>query len=501
MKIVNDLTSMTIDELKTYKASLDAHVASLRETGTLAAMVEAKEFQGHAKTASALIVGFEQDDTETEQVKVEDTKDEDVKDEAKTEEVKAEDTQDETVETTQEVIAQSADEQEATETAEDTLVRTASVKDIQNVYNSTGNGSVGKHTVRYHNPDFSITGLSAEQATRKIASIPTPGRTELSAVQKAYGIRTAASCDPATLLRETYNCGQYEQTIASLFRAVNIDALKVQTVGLFDASDTALVGLVNQDADPIAKDCAVIDCAQVTETELIEVKACFKMKEQTAFSSDLALEQLIEHAASYMLAKLDQELLAQFDALAHPFAHAGVGVGTGDIALGVAETFKRLEEATPLTNTDELVVLVPRSLLAFFNVDNYIRQNSWNADSILGSIFGGRRVVAFDDYIEPGLIAPGLPAPGGAPEALAPTTDWTVRLVNPDAGAVALRAENDYGVNKLGLTEESARANTVSYFGRAYAGLVPLADCGWATIDFSDICLGGRVNSVAACVA
>ena len=86
-------------------------------------------------------------------------------------------------------------------------------------------------------------------------------------------------------------------------------------------------------------------------------------------------------------------------------------------------------------------------------------------------------------------------------ETVAVRPDYVVRLINPDSAFHIVRNENQYGLQPVAPSIDELRGNKSSYFARAYTALGLLQDCGWATIDFTGLCVGGRVNSTATCIA
>lgn len=495
--LLKNTDSLTIEELSGMISMASKKVEELKSEGKIASLSEAKKLQDMIKKASAVL-----DDAKEVLVEPE----VEVAEEVETETVEEVETVEAVAETVEvEVDTVLEEKEQITAPVETNVVEakeavTASLNNVREIQSRFNGVDVKTASITFDvNPDADVTGLSAEETTKRIASIMTPSFAGLSKVQKSFGVKTAASCEPGEVLRQAYSCGTYNSTIAGLFRTVATNSMKVVWHGNFDAS--AAVAEVDLTANPILKDCEEYVCNPANEKELEEVSACFTLNEQIKFSSDLALETLVSEANSFLAAKIDSMLIQEIDAYSHPFAYAGTGAGYGDVAVGVAAVFGRLEEVTPLTGTDAYAVLVPRSMLGYIGADNYARQNSWSPDSAVGELFGGRRVVAFDDFIDPTHTPVALPALGGAAETVAVRPDYVVRLINPDSAFHIVRNENQYGLQPVAPSIDELRGNKSSYFARAYTALGLLQDCGWATIDFTGLCVGGRVNSTATCIA
>lgn len=493
--IPEDLTALSVDDAKDLAVKAREHVASLRE-GTIADKLEAKRLLGQVKTIDALVASAEIVEEEAEVEAVEAPK-------AEVDEVveAEETTEEETVETTEDIVEAVETPEaplEASETVvEDVVAQTASITEIQDM-KQRFNGK-DKQTIKksFNVAAADVTGLGAEETTKKIASLPTPHMTGLTGLQKALGVKTAATCEPGEVLRQAFSCGRYVPTISGLFRTVVTNSMKVVWHSNFDASQ--MVSEADLNADPILKDCYDYTCNDANELTMREVVSCFTMNEQVNFSSDLAVQTLIDEGNSYLAAKLDSIILEQMDTYMHPFSFAGTGRGFGDVSLGVAETIRQIEQASPLTNSADSVVLITKGMLAYLASDNYSRNHSWSAQEYVSELFGGRRVVEFDPYIDPTLTPTTLPAPGGAAQALTVNTDWLVRIINPDDAFQIVRSENQYGIQEVAPSMTEVRGNKIGYFARAYTNLGLLQNCGWASIDFSNICVGNRAAADATC--
>lgn len=376
------------------------------------------------------------------------------------------------------------------------------------------NGGDAFKTIFEGDAVVNMENMTASRMTDYVMSLGTPGReSEASFAQKQYakskGTVAAAFCQPPQRIDADIQCGSYNRVIAGLFPSFVMDGLEVELFVPVDSSDADFVGevaLVDDSGDPLdsieEKACYEAECLTRTTFTAREIKACLTANEQTAFTAPLAIQALLRDGEALLAALGDQLLLEQIIDQTYKMEYAAGTAGYGEVVVAMAIAIEGLARQSKITQVSDLVALVPASLLNYAVGDNAVRQFS-AAQQAATDLFGGvgvRDVVVYDDALDATNLSPVPSLSKTVATTLTPRTDWSIHLINPADGFVGIRNENEYSLEPVAQSITEKRNNRLSWFARSYE-LFGRRGCeGWATVDISDLCLGGRVVAESSCL-
>lgn len=358
--------------------------------------------------------------------------------------------------------------------------------------------------------------MNAASMTDFVMALGTPGRPdEYTRAQKQYamnkGTVAAAFCQPPQLLDSDIQCGSYNPVIFNMLPNFLMDGLEFEFYSPVDSSDPDFVGevdLVDDSGDPLdsiaEKACYELECLTRTSYKAREIKACLTANEQTAFTAPQAIQALLADGVALLAATRDQALLDWIISETFKFSYTAADAGYAEIALTIAMAMEDLDRQSAITQVDDLVGLAPKSLFRYAVADNALRQFSLqDAQEAANSLFSGlglRDIVVYDDALDSTNATPVPTLSKTVATALVPRNDWSIHLINPAEALVGLHSENEYSLEKVPQSITEKRGNTHSWFARNYFAPGRRGCDGWATIDISNICLGGRVVAGQACI-
>lgn len=381
---------------------------------------------------------------------------------------------------------------------------------------------------------------SPAEQTDFIMSLETPGREGeytrhqkqwlLAQAQKDESLRgrqldevAAALCQPPQLLDSDITCGSYNPVIFnSLPSFLMEDGLEVEVYVPIDSSDEDFVGevdlysagggaLVN---GPAEKACYELDCVTRTEFPVKEVKACLTANEQTAFTAPRAVQGLLSDGTARLAATRDQIILDWIAEETYKFAYAAQDAGYAEVPLALTIAMEHLNRQSQITQVSDLVAYIPFSFLNYAVADQHLAQFSAGAATArqaaldLVTSIGIRDVVVYDDTLDSGDSRPVATLSKTSDTTITAATantgarnDWDIHLINPAEAFVGLRNENEYSLQEVAPSITERRNNRKSWFARNYFTPGRRGCDGWATVSFSNLCLGGRVVAAQTCLA
>jgi len=373
---------------------------------------------------------------------------------------------------------------------------------------------------------FNMATASLLEATDMIMSLPTPGREdELSDQQTKYlrsknitegtDIIAAAFCAPAQKIDADVQCGGYERVIGNLFPSFAMEGLEVEWLEPIDVeSEANYVGEVQlytgshdsgySDVSSINKACYELGCLTRTSKRAREIKACLQANEQTVFTNPTGVNAVLRDGEALLAALADEILLEQIVDETLKMSYTSKNAGYGEVTVATTIALEALERQSKIRRVEDMVALVPRSLLNYAISDNAVRQFSLaDANQAAQDLFGGvdvRQIALYDDALDASNTN-GVPALSKwSATALTPRKDWSIHLINPADAFVAFRNENEWSLEPVAQSIAEKKANRWSWFARSYE-LFGRRGCGsWATIELDGLCLGGKVIAAATCI-
>lgn len=317
------------------------------------------------------------------------------------------------------------------------------------------------------------------------------------------GVRSAAICDPATIIRDAFVCGTDATPLRNAI--VNMTAnsgnkLKFQyraptsisaaTSAVREWDTTAQAAISATDASTW-KPCVAIACPTYNTESATEITACFSIDAFTELSSPEAEADFAQAMDRVWARYTEGWFLRKLDSYLHPWSVDFQGGTVPDIieAILTTETYGAFAERLGDTYGDYVALFSPGVAAAAVIDENrraYGDSNKSFADviSLIRGATGNDVVQLYDlplSSANPGVIPsspfPANPTAGGAATALAWGTpgnrmnsmSYTIRLIDPSAFVGWTTGEAVFGDQ---ITLDQARQNKRGLFKREFGGMM-----------------------------
>ncbi|HEX6869436.1 MAG TPA: hypothetical protein VF119_11555, partial [Candidatus Limnocylindrales bacterium] len=326
------------------------------------------------------------------------------------------------------------------------------------------------------------------------AAIEAHRRARREAAASVPGVRSAAICDPATIIRDAFVCGTDATPLQNALVGVQANSgnrLKFQyraptsisaaSAGVREWSTTNQAAVSPTDA-ATWKPCVAIACPTYNTESATEITACYSIDAFTELSSPEAEADFVGALDRVWARYTEGWFLRKLDTFLHPWSFNGQGGAVPDVIEAILTTATYGEFVERLGTLEDYVVLGSPGLLAALVVDEN-RRAFGDSNKAMSDVLGLVRQATGTDYVQlldqplssadPGVIGanpfPTLPTAGGAATALSFTgtpnrlnsVTFTLRLIDPSAFAMWTTGEAIFGEQ---ITLDQARQNQRGLF-------------------------------------